>query len=822
MVKERSVPRGRARVAALGTLAMALGLGFGVSGCPGKVIDPGDAGAGGNGGFDSLNRLTTGGVDKIDLLLMIDNSRSMADKQQILVATVPDLIRGLVNPPCLDAAGVAASPQPAGPLDPCPAGTKRRFPPRTDIHVGVVTSSLGGHGSDACPNTETFSCPGGASNPSNNDLGHLVSRADPCAAGQQLPTYQGQGFLDWDPAAQAQPPGEAVLGAIAFDPGTGVSTTVMPGLVPSLKDLVLGAGQIGCGYESSLESWYRFLVDPDPYKTLTVDPNTLRADPQGIDDVLLQQRKDFLRPSSLLAVIGLTDENDCSIKEYGQFWFAAQQRDPGNPGKNFYLPKARGECATNPNDPCCKSCGQDQGSCPADPSCGGSLDAKTDDVNLRCWDQKRRFGIDFLYPIDRYVTGLTSPQVPNRVGDMVPNPIFSDLDPTDGDSNVRDASLVFLAYITGVPWQDLANDPGDLKKGFKSPSDLAKADSNGHTAWDYILGDPGSFVPPLDPHMIEAAAPRSGSNPITGDALAPPSSQPGAGPDEINGHEYTPGTAGGVQAVADDLEYACVFTLPAPRDCSDPNVVACDCSDPKNDNPLCEAADPANPTTSRTKQVRAKAYPGLRQLALVKAMGSQGVVGSICPAQLDDPSSPSFGYRPAIQALLDRLTPALGGVCLPRQLPADAAGQVPCAVVEVRNSGQSLDAAACASLCAGLPGRIALPAAHAGLRAAALADPVIQASGDDCVCEIPQLGGAPGCTSVSSPLAACECDPSDAPVLGGQPVDGWCYVDATHSPPLGNPAVVAACPAGEQRLVRFVGAGNPAAGGTVLLACAGL
>jgi uncharacterized spore protein YtfJ len=44
-------------------------------------------------------------VDKIDLLLMIDNSKSMSDKQEILRSAVPDLVRRLVNPICVDAQG---------------------------------------------------------------------------------------------------------------------------------------------------------------------------------------------------------------------------------------------------------------------------------------------------------------------------------------------------------------------------------------------------------------------------------------------------------------------------------------------------------------------------------------------------------------------------------------------------------------------------------------------------------------------------------------------------------------------------------------------
>src|SRR5262245_29014157 len=41
-------------------------------------------------------------MTKIDLLFMIDNSSSIADKQQILAETVPDLVTRLVDPVCID------------------------------------------------------------------------------------------------------------------------------------------------------------------------------------------------------------------------------------------------------------------------------------------------------------------------------------------------------------------------------------------------------------------------------------------------------------------------------------------------------------------------------------------------------------------------------------------------------------------------------------------------------------------------------------------------------------------------------------------------
>ena len=621
----------------LGTAALAACSGSGsVGGQGGGGSSSSSTGPGTSTGTTSTGTGTTvqTKVDKIDLLLGIDNSRSMADKQEILSLALSDLVQSLANPPCVGTTGQPSAQQPAGPTDACPdPSTKREFQPVLDIHIGIVTSSLGGHGSDSCPGTETLSCPNNATNTTNNDHGHLVSRLDPCGSGK-VPTYQSKGFLAWDPSGKDAPPGE----------------TDSAKLTTRIKDMVLGAGQIGCGYESQLESWYRFLVDPEPYKTLTIGPNG-QATAQGIDDVLVQQRAEFLRPDSLLAILMLSDENDCSTKEFGQFYFSNQQRDPSDANKSFHLPRPRSECATNPSDPCCRSCGQDQSGCPADPGCAaGSLDAKTDDVNLRCLDQKRRFGIDFLYPVDRYVNGLTSATVPNRQGDMAPNPVFTNLNPANGITAMRDPGLVVLSGIVGVPWQDLARDPKDLTKGYKSAEELAHA-TNGVTTWDVILGDPASHLPPKDPHMIESSAPRTGTDPITGDALAPPTSP--AGSDPINGHEYTTGTKNGVQIAPDDLEYACIFPLAVARDCSDPSVGVCDCNDPKNDNPLCEP-DPTK-GGNRTLQTRAKGYPGIRQLNVLRDLGPQGVAASICPAQQMDPTRSDFAYRPAIRALVTRV-----------------------------------------------------------------------------------------------------------------------------------------------------------------------
>jgi hypothetical protein len=582
----------------------------------------GDGGNGGNGGNGAGGSGTGGDPGcqpvgtqalRVDLVLAIDNSRSMADKQEILALTIPDLVQAFTNPRCVDAQGNPVAQQPADHTQPCPnAASSREFEPVFDMHIGIVSSSIGGHGADSCPDAQGNS----------NDHGHLLSRAP---GGGMVATYEDKGFLAWDPGCQLDPKGETSPAAF----------------IENVRLSVLGVDQIGCGYESQLESWYRFLVDPIPYDTIPVINGI--ATPTGIDDVLLQQRVDFLRPDSLLAIVMLTDENDCSTKEFGQFYYAGQLFLNGNP---FHLPRARQECQVDPNDPCCKSCGLAPGACPPDPTCGSPLTPIEDQPGVRCWDQKRRFGIDFLYPSQRYVNALTLPAIDPSSVDLsgpqtVPNPIFSDLNPNDPITTVRGPELVFLAGVVGVPWQDIARDPSDISQGYKNAIELNEPNGNGVNAWDIALGDPASYISPLDPLMVESADPRSGVNPVTGDPIVT-SADPLGNP--INGHDFA-------NPERTDLQYACIFPLLTPKDCSDPNLSSCDCNDPTNDSPLCEN-DPMN-GGQPTRQVRGKAYPGTRELQVLKGVGEQGVVASICAVQTENPSQSDFGYRPAVRAIID-------------------------------------------------------------------------------------------------------------------------------------------------------------------------
>jgi hypothetical protein len=129
----------------------------------------------------SIERLRQDSVERIDILLAIDNSRGMDDKLAILAQAIPDLLLRITNPLCISE-GQPLPPeyQPVDPFGECPPGSQRELNPIFDIHLAVVTSSLGGHGSDACE---------GDFDPSENDHGWLVDRDDD---GGTVPTVSGR------------------------------------------------------------------------------------------------------------------------------------------------------------------------------------------------------------------------------------------------------------------------------------------------------------------------------------------------------------------------------------------------------------------------------------------------------------------------------------------------------------------------------------------------------------------------------------------------------------------------------------------------------
>lgn len=516
-------------------------------------------------------------ASKVDLLLVVDNSSSMSDKAKNLAASIGVLLRAVAK-----------------------VG---------DVHVGVISTSLGSFGGDVCPNEGEF-----------NGLSHLRTTG---------------------------PGGVVVAGA-----ESGVLTLTPNGdvdaFVAAASSLVSGVGETGCGLEAQLEATYRFLSQPDPWQTISLDGfNQARMD--GIDNQLLAQRKAFLRPDSVLVVVMLTDEDDSGtdpLSVGGQGWAFSAKDFPGsrivrgNPKAGTTAPRGTTPCATDPGAAGCTSCGfaalcdPSQADCQklkSDPACttsgmpgqsgvgfDGYYGPEDDSLNVRFHRMKERFGIDPQYPIARYVDGFTKSVVPNRDNEHFSqagangqrqigayhgtpnctNPIFAATLPSSSSEELctrargpRSRELVVFAVIGGVPPQ-LAND---------TPN------------WTAILGnDPDHYdLSGIDPHMIQSVSPRAS-------LIAPSAIAGDNGTDPVHGREWN--------TAKNDLQYACTFDLPAPKQCSS-NDFSCECGpDVTGNPPLCNASH---------QQIKAKAYPSVRPLRVVRGLADRGVASSICSSSYD-------------------------------------------------------------------------------------------------------------------------------------------------------------------------------------------
>lgn len=795
----------------------------------------------------------SGGIDKIDILFMIDNSLSMGDKQEVLKAAVPQLLRRLTNPDCVDPKGQTATKQMDTPAADCPTGLQREFAPVKDIHIGIVDSSLGAFGGDTCPTD-------GPQNEPQNDHAWLLGA---------LPRNSGLGlqpFLSWSAAD-----------ASAY-------TSQIDAKIEEFRNFVGSASELGCGNEMGLEAWYRFLVDPKPPVDVTTQ-NSAANQRGAVDGNIVAQRQAFLRPDSLVAIFMLGDENDCSVRDNTYGWVTMMA------GNGFRMWRGSHVCDNNPNDPCCYSCMLDSlasDSCKSqDTTCrqndtDGRVPAADDDINIRCRSMKKRFGYDFLTPAKRYVNALTkvkicpdsdygdldcdcaeakSKKIACNPGASVDNPLFINLNPKVIPTGPMrtDASAVFLAGVVGVPWQDLAkSQDGDLE--YLKASDLAKDPDGKGVRWDMFapkIDEDYSQAQLTDPLMIESFDPRSGTHPITGEALAAPSSARMA--NKINGHEWN--------TAKKDVQFACIFSLDVQLTSSAANATrTCDLTaqcgtddgsdtykkcQRKFDGCSCTLSQDASkkeardPTVSLTplcqapdgnygnKQYYAKAYPGLRYLQVLRGFyensgnSDNAIVGSICPKDLNysNQKNSGYGYNPAVKALVDRLKEKLGGTCLPRQLTVQADGTVPCAIVEAipKTAGDAW------SNCTNNGRDIVTPELTSAIKGALSRDKIcdgtdLPSCNEFYLCKLKEL--TPDSSDPAIAAAGNKCL-NQVNVEKTTNPPGFCYVDPSI-PNHGSLDVVAACPGSEKRIIRIVGTTSDPnqqlaapAPGKVFIACSG-
>jgi hypothetical protein len=216
--------------------------------------------------------------------------------------------------------------------------------------------------------------------------------------------------------------------------------------------------------------------------------------------------------------------------------------------------------------------------------------------------------------------------------------------------------MIYYAAIAGVPHQLLQAKPGSPECSAETdPVDCPQKNVLSPADWTLITGrDPEHYdFRGTDFHMIESTEPRT----VNTGGWATASQCPPGVPDNcdpINGREWTTGKQ--------DLQFACIFALPEPKDCTQPHFFgACDCAPGalNSSTQLCQG----------TTQRFGKAYPSVREMVIAHAMsqvnaaaGGQGIVSSLCPIHVFEsaPGDPVLGYRPAATAMINRFKFSLG------------------------------------------------------------------------------------------------------------------------------------------------------------------
>ncbi len=526
-------------------------------------------------------------------------------------------------------------------------------------------------------------------------------------------------------------------------------------------------GEDGCGFEAPLEAMYRFLVDPEPPLRVTSrsEGSTFTTFAEGIDEELLAQRAAFLHPYSRIAIVILTDEDDCSVKDSGDAWRV------GSPSG---MTRGASACETDPQSACCRPCDSHEVTPPAnclsisqDPVCSSEANWSDwqDPLNLRCWDQRRRFGEDWLFPVQRYVDALTSSTIVSRSGTLVDNPLFK---------NGRTPDMISVLTLAGVPWQLITtpeSQADDEVMSFLDPQALAATG-----AWARILGDPETGRPPEDAHLLESPEPRPGLA-LPGDPLDP-----------VHGHET-------VTDMPVELQNSCIFELPQPKQCDSDSDSDCSCpDDPDVKSPLCRQPDGGYGTLQRF----AKGKPPPRLLEFVRSLGSAGYLGSICPRQLDRPEVPGFGYSDALENFhLGTYGSDWDLSCFYPSLPLRSDGTLKCQLLEFHDAIVDCEALG--------RRRPSGPYAEAFLTERGWTD-----RRATTVCEIPAFEGDPRVPGSASYACSHDAQPNLAEA-------GYCYIDADRG--VGDPSLVDACTTGHRRRVRLIPRSTPLAGTTVDLIC---
>jgi hypothetical protein len=195
----------------------------------------------------------------VDLLLVVDNSRSMQEEQQGLARQLPRLARSLVQGSVADGAG---------------------FPPIRDLHAAVLSTDLG-----AGNVADVYRCERGS-----GDDGRFRTR----------PGVQAEG------CPRSYPP------YLSYRQGDDVERFARR------FSCLARQGTEGCNFEQPLEAALKALTPANSPTRFAQQTGGHGTGPHA----------GFARPDSLLVVVVLTDEDDCSVADPALFSADAPQYTP--------------------------------------------------------------------------------------------------------------------------------------------------------------------------------------------------------------------------------------------------------------------------------------------------------------------------------------------------------------------------------------------------------------------------------------------------------------------------------------------------------------
>jgi len=215
-----------------------------------------------SGVFDTITR---DGNDEVDLLFVIDDSNSMEKEQETLARALPALVTSLA----------------AGEISEMRDGQKvviRSFTPVKSLHLGVVSSDMGANGVDEV--TDLKGCG--------------IDAID-----KPKRTHGDDGLLLNTPSAKDDTCAQPDDAYLRFD-----AATDSPEMLGKSFGCITRLGTSGCGFEQQLEAMWKALAP--------ASDRSFSRQTAGHGDA---ENAGFLREDSVVAVIQVSDEEDCSIPD---------------------------------------------------------------------------------------------------------------------------------------------------------------------------------------------------------------------------------------------------------------------------------------------------------------------------------------------------------------------------------------------------------------------------------------------------------------------------------------------------------------------------